>query len=154
MKSNSVIHHVLPETINWWRRGGDWSIHRKPMTTSCRPKLPAAAETLTHWWQNYVVACLFLGCFMSQQHAKYISGTDLLRQVYVLPHWDSTLVYLADRSAQTIVHAATSRQKLQIPLASSPSHGQPALTLHTLPQGHKAVLVTVVLPGKERANSC
>ena len=29
---------------------------------------------------------LCLGCFISQLHAKCISGTDSLRQLYVLPH--------------------------------------------------------------------
>ena len=29
---------------------------------------------------------LFVGCLTSQQHARCISGRDLLRQFYVLPH--------------------------------------------------------------------
>ena len=31
-------------------------------------------------------ACLFVGCIASPQHASVSSGTDLLRQCYVLPH--------------------------------------------------------------------
>ena len=34
----------------------------------------------------------------------------------------NTLVYLMDGSAQTILHAATLREKLQIQLPTSPSH--------------------------------
>ena len=50
-------------------------------------------------WEELVSCGLFVGCLKSQQHAsvwllnvpatcKYISGMDLLRQFYVLPHWD------------------------------------------------------------------
>ena len=46
------------------------------------------------------VRCLLVGCLTSQQHAGY----------------------LRDGSAQTIVRAATLRQKLQVKLSTSPSH--------------------------------
>ena len=59
-------------------------------------------------------------------------------------------VYLRDRSAQTILHAATLRQKLQIQLSISPSHniltlGQPvlALTLHRQAHGRVATGVPI-----------
>ena len=54
-------------------------------------------------------------------------------------------MYLRDESAQTILHAATLRQKLQIKLSTSPSHsivtlGQPvpALTLYCQAPGRVA----------------
>ena len=41
-------------------------------------------------WFMVMVGC-FLACLTSQQHASVcISGMDLLRQFYVLPHWDGS----------------------------------------------------------------
>ena len=34
------------------------------------------------------LVCWLVGCLASQQHAKCTSGTDLIRQFYMLPHWD------------------------------------------------------------------
>ena len=49
-------------------------------------------------------------------------------------------VYLRDGSAQTIVHAATLRQKLQIKLSTSPSHSilTPGRTVPVLTLTHQA----------------
>ena len=61
------------------------------------------------------------------------------------------LVCLRDRSAQTIVRAATFRQKLQIKLSTSPSQGiltpgqpVPALTLSRQAPGRVASRVTIL----------
>ena len=54
--------------------------HTQPQYTDTEPTGPGT-DPLTQW--ICAVACL-----TSQQHESVISGTDLLRQIYVLPHWD------------------------------------------------------------------
>ena len=59
-----------------------------------RTRLQAKGQYHGHaCWAQEFLGYLFSGCcffcwLMSQQHATGISRTDLLRQKYVLPHWD------------------------------------------------------------------
>ena len=60
-----------------------------------------AGDRLIQLLATGLFVCWLVGCLTSQQHA---------------------IVYLWDGSAQTILRAATLRQKLQIKLSTSPRH--------------------------------
>ena len=57
-------------------------------TSVCSPLSHRTPAHVDQYVDHCLLVCLFVGCVTSQQHAECISGTDLHRQFYVLPHWD------------------------------------------------------------------
>ena len=87
-------------------------------------------------YMKHTLDSLVLACFASQLHAKWISRTHLLRQLYTLPHWDrscrsnlqphSVTLYWnqANQSQQTICQApgriATWSNKISVSYMTGP----------------------------------
>ena len=67
-----------------------YEVHQSGLLADTRLGQKEGSAAPSHWVSSVVVVGWLLACLTSQQHVSVSQGTHLLRQFYVLSHWDKS----------------------------------------------------------------